>query len=209
LRYPVNTFISVLLFNNLFLKKILKEENPIIEEAIKAKDYLFAFIYQLMFLKYSNLEALKLNEIIIGEDLHYYKFYVEDKFGLHYAARRKLTDLLLSSKYINHSFAEMATDEVKGLAKNFIIEMGVMKSFKAFNYLSFLGCIRMFFQNSTIQNALLFSIFFAVFNVTPSIILRNLYKFFIRVRHKEWQKVWFGIVMAYAEMSKGNRRLMS
>ncbi len=206
--YPSDTFISALLFNNTFLKIILKEEKAIIQEAIKAKDYVHAFLYQLMFLKYPHLEALKLNETIIDEDLHYYKFYVEDKFGLHYAARKELADLLLSSKYTDDYYRKIITHGVEGLTKSFIIEMGVMKSFRTLNYLSFFGCVKIFFLKAPLTDALLFSLFFIFFNIVPSVVLRNLYKLFIRIRLKDWQKTWSTIVVTNSKMSKGSRRLL-
>lgn len=204
--FPDSTFISVLLFNNIFLKKILKEEKIIIDQALKAKDYIHVFLYQLMFLKYSQLEAIRLNEKIIDEDLHYYKLYVEDRFQLHYVAPRRLTDLLLSSKYMDDYYRKIFVEGKKS-AKSVIIEIGILKCFKSFNYSSFFGCIKMFFQQATFKDALLFSASFIIFSAIPSVILRNLYKIFLKVRFKkEWQKVWLSMVISNSEMARGTRR---
>ncbi len=199
-------FMSIQLFNNDFLKRIFKEEKTIIEKNA-GNYYVHAFLYRLMFLKYPQLEAVRFNEVIITVGLHHYKFYVEDKFELSYAGPRKLDELLLSSKYMTDDYRKMITNSWKGATKSFIIEMIVMKSFKTLNYLSFLGCIKMFFQDAAPTVALLFSIFFIAFLIIPSVVLRNLFKSFIKIRHKDWQNVWFGFVTLYSEMSKGSRRL--
>lgn len=209
LNFPSSTFISVLLYNNNFLKKILQEKKQLIKNALEARDYVHSFIYQLMFLKYPQLDALRLNKKIIDEEMHLYKFYIEDKFGLHYAAWIKLNALLLSDSDTSKYYKKIISDVEKGIAKSFLIEMGVMKGFKTYNFVSIMGCIKIFFKNAKFLDALLFSFFFVIFYFTPSYILRNLYKMFIKLRHKDWEKIWFGIEVAYLKMSKGNRRLMS
>ncbi|TSC95190.1 MAG: abequosyltransferase [Parcubacteria group bacterium Licking1014_1] len=206
--FPASVFTSTMLFNNNFLKKILEEEKTIIEKALEAKEYIQTFLYRLMFLKYPNLEALRFNEEIINEEAHRYKFYIEDIFQLHYITWTKLCDLLLSSKYMNDYYRKIVIDDKRGTTKTVIIEMGLMKSFEAFNYSSFLGCIKMFFQEAPFRLALLFSAFFVFFSIIPSAVLRNLYKIFIKIRHKEkWQKLWLYITVKNSEMSKGSRRL--
>jgi glycosyltransferase involved in cell wall biosynthesis len=204
-RFPDYTFISVLLFNNNFLKKILKEEREIIEKAV-GNGYVQTFLYQLMFLKYPNLEAARFNEKIIDVDLHYYKFYIEDKFTAHYAAQRKLNNLLLSSKYMKDDYRQMLISNNRKMIKGVIIEMGLMKSFKTFNYSSFWDCIKMFFRQAAFTDGLLFSTIFIFFFITPSYVLKNLFKILIKARHKEWQKIWFNVNMTYSKMPKGERR---
>ena len=199
---------SIFLFNNYFLKKTLEEEKATIEKA-KKHNFMHAFLYRLMFLKYPNLEALKLNEIMVETDLHYYKIYIEDIFKLYYIDVSKLDSLLLSGEYGNDYYKKMFINNKKRARKDFIIGMGVKKAFKALNYSSFLGCIKMFFQNATFKDALLFSLFFIIFFIVPSIVLKNLYKIFIKVRLKnDWEKFWLATTMKNSEMDKGNRRLI-
>lgn len=206
--FPSSVFLSIVLFNNNFLKKILKQEKIIIEKA-KERGFIHTFLYRLMFLKCPNLEALRFNEIIIETDLHYYKFYIEDIFQLYYIASAELDDLLLSSKYMDDYYRKMIVNKKKRARKDIIIGMGVKKAFKAFNYSSFLGCLKMFFQHTILMDALLFSFFFIIFSIIPSVVLRNLYKIFIKIKlKKEWQKFWLAAVMKNSEMSKGSRRLI-
>jgi len=207
-RFPAAAFVSIMVFNNYFLKKILEEEKTLIAKAIEANEYIHTFLYRLMFLKFPNLEAIRLNQEIINEEAHHYKFYIEDVFQLHYITWTKLCDVLLSSKYINDYYKKIIINDKNGAVKTVLVEFGMMKCFKSFNYSSFFGCIKMFFKEAPFMQAMLFSGFFILFSIIPSFILRNLYKIFIRIRHKEnWQKVWFFITVRNLEMSKGDRRL--
>lgn len=206
LNFPNKGFASVLLFNNDFLKKVLTEEKEIIQKAM-GNYYIHVFLHRLMFLKYPQLQALRfLRDMLLIGELHYYKFYLEDRFKLSYAGPRNLNDLLLSSKYMTDDYKEIMVNLKRGGTKYFIIEMGLMKGFKVLRYVSFWGCINMFFQNAPPAAAVLFSIFFIVFLMTPSVFLRNLYKVFVRIRHKDWQETWSAAVATYAAMSKGSQR---
>jgi len=205
--FPDSTFISVLLYNNNFLNKILKEEKIIIEKAIEARDYIQTFIYRLMFLKYPQLQALRFNEQIIDQESPHYKVYIEDIFQLHHTIPIKLADLLLSSEYANDYYIEVIVDSNKGITKKIIVEMGAMRAFKTFDCFSFFGCFKMFFQQATFIDALLFSIFFVIFSIIPPVVLRNLYKVLLKIKFKkEWKKNW---PATDSMSSKSSRRLIS
>ncbi|MGA2418069.1 MAG: glycosyltransferase family 2 protein [Candidatus Staskawiczbacteria bacterium] len=196
-----NSYLSVLLFNNNFLKRILEEEREIIEKSVGGL-YIHTFLYQLMLLKYPKLEIIKLNEIIITDDSHYHKIYIEDKFTIFYASWKKLNDLLLHSKYTGDFYKKIIISEQKELRKSIIKEMGIMKAFGAFDYFSFFGCMKLFFQKAVLPDALLFSAFFVIFFIIPPFILRNLYKTFIKIKHKKnWQKVWLHIAGSWKSVS--------
>ena len=206
--FSSSVFLSVLLFNNNFLKKVLEEEKIIIQKA-KGRGFVHTFLYRLMFLKYPNLEALRFNEIIVESDLHYYKFYIEDIFQLYYISSKELDNLLLCSGYMDDYHREVIIGKKKKAKKDIIIGMGIKKAFKSFNYLSFWGCIKMFFEHATFIDALLFSFFFIIFSITPSVILRNFYKIFIKIKlKKEWQKFWLATIMKNSKMSMGSRRIV-
>jgi len=209
-RFIDSTFISVLLYNNNFLNKILKEEKIIIEKAIQAGDYIHTFIYRLMFLKYPQLQALRFNEKIIDQELCYYKPYIEDIFRLHHTIPIKLADLLLSSKYASDYYKKIIIDGNKGIRKIIINEMGWMRAFKKFNYFSYFGCLKLFFSEATFIDALLFSIFFVVFSIIPPVVFKNLCKILIKNKYKkEWQKIWLKITDTNSMSSKSNQRLGS
>jgi hypothetical protein len=79
------------------------KETKLIEKAI-GNFFIHNFLYQLMFLEYSQLEAIKYNEIIINENPHYRKPYIEDEFKVFYVGRKVVNELLLLSKNMNNDW---------------------------------------------------------------------------------------------------------
>ncbi len=141
-----------------------------------------------------------------------YKFYTEDQFELYYAKRVKLIDLLLSIKNISSEYRNIMVIQKREFMRGFIREMVTMKAFGLFYQLSYPNCILLFFKESSILNATVFSAFFITVSAVPSFVLRNFYKFFTKIKHKKgWKQVWSATVTNYAGMSKskGERRLIS
>ena len=120
--FPSSVFISILLFNNSFLKKILKEEKIIVERAIKTGGFIHTFLYRLMFLKFPKLEALRFNKIIIETGLNYFKFYIDDIFKLYYIASTGLDDLLLSSEHVNDYYKKIIINKKRRQKKILLLE---------------------------------------------------------------------------------------
>lgn len=205
--FPGSVFLSVLIYNNSFLKKILKEEKEIIKKAIGSQ-FVHTFIYRMMFLKYYDLQALGFNEIIVESELHYYKIYIDDIFKLYYVSLKKLDNLLLSSRYVDDYSRRIITNEKRGLMKGIVIGIMVKKAFGAFRLSSFSGCIKMLLKYATLADTLLFFALFLFFSVTPAFVLRDFYKFLIKTKYKkDWEKIWLNAVMKNSKMSTGSRRL--
>lgn len=203
-----NSFGSVLLFNNFYLKKIFDQEQDFVKKAIGSY-YIHTLLYQLMLIKYTELKILKFNEKIIDVDLHYYKFYIEDIFELYYTARRKFADLLLSSRSINNDYKNIIIKAENKVTKNTIKEIGCLKAFDTFNFISFIGCIKLFFLKAKFKDAIFISVAFIYFYIMPSFILRNIYRIFIKLKYKDnSEKIWFNILTTYTKMSKGERRVI-
>lgn len=208
--FPAAVFISVLIFNNRFLKKILQEEKELVRQGIEAREYIHTFLYRLMFLKYPALQAIYFNEVLIYDEAHRYKFYVEDIFQLHYITWTKLCDILLASPYMSDEYQSVVVADKRRTTKMVIMEMAMAKCFFAFNYDSLFGCIATFFKEAPLGLALIFSTFFIVFSIIPAGILRNSYKLFVKVKHKKnWEKIWLYTTIKNYEMSRGTRRLFS
>jgi len=202
-----SSFLSLLILNNNFVKKIIKEESKEVEKAVGTY-FMHAFLYQLMLLKYPHLEAIRFNEVIICEGPHYRKSYVEDEFVVFYAARKKLDGLLLRSRYITDICRQAILAEQKLLKWIIIRQMGVMKAFNNFNFNSFFGCLGLFFRNATIPDASIMAFFFIFFNILPSSIMKNMYKNFVRIKYKKkWKEIWLHNVAIF-DRSKYSRRLI-
>jgi len=201
-----NSFISVLLINNYFANKILNEEPEAIKKA-KGNYYIQSFLYQAMFLKYSELKALRFNEIIIEETPHYRKSYIEDEFEVFYAGRKRLNDILLQNKYMTNDCMKAIIDEQGILKWVTVRQILIMKVFGNFNYNSYFGCMVTFFKKATLPDAFLLSFIFKILYFCPSFILKVLYKIFIRLKYKNiWKEVWAHNIMIF-DKSKNSQRM--
>lgn len=201
-----NVFMSVLIFNNKFLKKIFDEEKAMIEKTI-GQNYIHLVLYNLLFFKFP-LKAVKLNEEVITSRERSYKSYIEDYFLLYYAERIFLSDVLTSFGGISEKYKKKITKEKNRLAKEFVREMMVAKVFKVFNCLSFFGCINLFFKRSSFFKSIIFSLVFIFLLFIPSIVLRSLYKFLIILKYREgWKDNWLKSSAIYSGMSEGDRRM--
>ena len=123
---------------------------------------------------------------------------------------------MLNSKYARDYKKEIAGEQ-KGLGKNIIKNMGIIKAFGEFDYFSFFGCLKSFFLLATLTDALFLSIFFIIFAATPSFILREVYIIFIKIKYKNnWKKVLLHTVTnntvansGHVDNSNSVRRLVS
>ena len=121
--------------------------------------------------------------------------------------QRKLNNLLLSYKYMDEDYAPLILKRYKGLKWDIVVDMMVMKAFKTFNYFSYFGCLKLFFQHSTFIDALLFSSVFSTLFLIPPVILTSLYKGLLIIRYgKGWKAKWNFINSAIRSVFDGTRR---
>lgn len=204
--FPNIAFLSILVFNNKPLKKMITEDGVLLKKNTETSHILLILISSL-FLKYPYLNGIVFNRDMVYQEIPRYKYFVEDKFILHYQRQKKLNNLLLSSKYMSSNYAYLITRRYKGLRLGFIVDMLVMRAFDDFNYFSYFGCLKLFFQNSPITDALLFSSVFSFLFLIPSAVLISLYKGLLMVRYgKEWKLKWNAVNNIYSIVSGGDRR---
>src|SRR3989338_4007332 len=206
LSFPQIAFISILIFNNKMLKGLLSEDIVFVKKGI-GTSHIHMVLFSSMFLKYPHLEGIVFNKEIVCQELSQYKYFVEDKFMLHYQMQRKLNNLLLSYKYMDEDYAPLILKRYKGLKWDIVVDMIVMKAFKTFNYFSYFGCLKLFFQHSTFIDALLFSSVFSTLFLIPPVILTSLYKGLLIIRYgKGWKAKWNFINSAIRSVFDGTRR---
>ncbi len=191
LSFPSIAFISILVFNNKPLKKMLIEDKALMEQGVGTSHIQMA-LFALMFLKYHYLNGIVFNEVIVNQEMpQYYKYSVEDKFMLHYKMQKKLNNLLLSNKYMNDDYSPLIIKRDRRLRREFITDMMVMRTFKTFNCFSYSGCLRLFFQQAMFIDALLFSFVFLILFLIPPKILTSLYKVLLMIKYgKKWRFKW-------------------
>ncbi|MFH1968265.1 MAG: glycosyltransferase family 2 protein [bacterium] len=206
LNFPQIAFISVLIFNNKLLKETLKSDRAVIEKGIGTY-HEHMLIFALMFLKYPNISGIAFNKEIVCQELSQYKHFIEDTFTIHYKVQKKLNSLLLSSKYMNNNYAPLIIDRDKRLRRIFVIDLLIMRAFRVFNYSSYFGCLKLFFQYSAFIDSLLFSLVFSTLFLIPSAILILLYKGLLMVKYgKNWKSQWVLKSNAFYIISQGARR---
>ncbi|MEK7540632.1 MAG: glycosyltransferase family 2 protein [Patescibacteria group bacterium] len=206
LSFPQIAFISILIYNNKPLKGLLAEDKTFVEKGI-GTSHMHMVLFSLMFLKYPYLNGIVFNKEIVCQELSQYKYYIEDKFILHYQMQRKLNNLLLSYKHMNNDYAPLIVKRYRGLRWGVVVDMMATKAFKNYNYFSYFGCLRLFFKNSAFIDALIFSLVFSTLFLIPSIILRLCYKGLLIIRHgKEWKRKWDFVSDAAYSTSQGTRR---
>lgn len=208
--FPEIVFITALILNNKLVKKILKEDAEIVEKAVGTL-HVHAVIFCLMFLKYPDIKGIALNkQPLIYQELSRYKFFIEDKFRWHYYVQKKLINLLLSLPDMDSKYALIFIKKDKKLKWAFVTDMLVLKAFKSFNYFSFFGCIKLFFENALFIDAVLFSITFLIINIIPSAVLVFSYKLLLFARHgKNWKQKWQLLVGMVEITFRGTRRRYS
>ncbi|MDP3883011.1 MAG: glycosyltransferase family 2 protein [Candidatus Staskawiczbacteria bacterium] len=206
LTYPAIAFISVLIFNNKVLKEMMAEDRALIEQGI-GTSHIHIFLIVLLFLKYPYINGIAFNKDVVCQEMPRYKFFIEDKFMLHYQVQKRFNHLLMSNKYMNNNYALLIAKRDRGLIQEFITDMIGMKVFKSFNYFSYSGCLKLFFKSSKFLDALIFSFIFSALILTPSIFLIILYKSLLMFKYgKNWKLRWNSTNDLYSIISGGLRR---
>lgn len=204
--FPSIAFISALIWNNEIVKQLLTEDRVEIEKGIGTGN-LHVLLCCSMFLKYSHIDAISFNKKLICSELPSYKFFIEDKFECTYVRHKKLYCLLLSGKYMNDYYAPLFVKLYAGIRWLFIRDMIILRIFGSFNYLSYFGCIKLFFRYAPFLEAALFSLIFSILSLVPSAVLRFMYKVLLIIRHgKSWKNRWQIAINISSRTTKGTRR---
>lgn len=201
--FPDSAAISVLIFNSIFLKKILKQDEDLIKRAV-GSGYIHVFIYRLMFLKFSEIRGKIFNKTIVLQELPKYKSYIEGVFRHHYVGKKKISGLLLSSGYADKTIKTAFLQEDKEARKNIIQDIIMKKTFCSFNYSSFAGMLKLFFNEATFQDAMIFSFVFLVMFFMPSFILKIFLKIYFFIKYnQDWKRHWIFCETIHFKASQG------
>lgn len=200
--FPSCTFMTVLIFKNNFLKELLKQEKQLIEKAV-GNEYIPMFLFQLMFLRFSDIEAITFNKHIISQELSHQKFYIEDRFKWHYVFKRKLNELLLSSGYADDFTAKRLNKKNRRFRRDIVQNIILMKTFKTFFYHSYFGIFKKFFLQSTVKDGLMFSFVFLISSLVPPFILQRIIKIYFFLKYgKEWKNHWTFCYVAHCKVAQ-------
>jgi len=206
-------FLSVLIFNNKLLKKILKENWDLAEKGIGSY-YLHSWLYLLLFILNKEAKYCVLNKaIVISLDTKTkYKFLMEDYFKLIYKGKIELFDKLLS--VIDKKDREIIKVIKKSRGHSTLSIMYAMALFKAFkvaNYKSCVKCAKLSFEYLSFVNALFVSIFLIIILIIPSVVVKKVCKLSLKLRFKskeERESNWLETCVAFNYWNRGNRSIV-
>ena len=200
--------LSVLIFNNKLLKKILKEKQDLVKMGIGTYQF-HTWLFFLLFLLNREAKFYVLNKsIAISPDtMSKTKFRMEDYFMLIYGWRIKLFDNLLST--VDKSEKDVIR-AIKKLRRRPVISIiyiiALYKAFGAANYTSFIRCVKLSFKYLSFLQALLISASAIIISIIPQEIVKKLCKFSMRFRPKTRGKVesnWRQTCIAFAFWGQG------
>ncbi|MCJ7571851.1 MAG: glycosyltransferase [Candidatus Thermoplasmatota archaeon] len=199
-------FVSVLIFNNNLLKKLLRKKD-LVQKGLGSY-YLHSWLYILLFLLNKKAKCYVINKsIIISPDAKpRYKFMLEDNFKLIYYGKIKFFDNLLSivdksdKNIINIINKKKAHPNIDN-----IYAMALYKAFGIANYTSCVGCIKLLFKYLSFAEALLISMSFIIILITPSKLIKKLFKCGLKLRLGKQlaDSKWLEISIVYTHWNMG------
>ncbi|MFH1671327.1 MAG: glycosyltransferase family 2 protein [Candidatus Portnoybacteria bacterium] len=203
--------LSVLIFNNRLLKKIIREKQDLVKKGI-GTNQLHSWLFFLLFLLNKKAECYVLNKsIVISPDtMSKTKYMMEDYVNLIYTWRIKFFDDLLLIIDKSEKDIIKAVKKLKGHPIISIIYiMALYKAFGAANYTSYIRCIKLSFKYFSFLQALLTSVSAIIILIIPSRMLKKLCKLSMRVRPRTRKKVestWLETCIAFSSLSRGEGR---
>jgi len=179
--------LSVLIFNNSLLKKILREKQDLVKKGIGTKQF-HSWLFFLLFLLNREAKCYVLNKAIMASTSKT-RYMMEDYVDLIYTWKVKLFDDLLL--IVNKSEKDVIR-AIKRLRRHPILSiMYIMALYKAFgmvNSTSCIKCLKFSFKHLSFIKALLISIFLVVILIIPSSIIKKMCKLSLRLRFKSKEK---------------------
>ena len=203
--------LSVLIFNNKLLKKILKGKQDLVKKGIGSHQFhTWLFLLLLLLNREAKYYVLNKSIAISPDTISKSKFTTVDHLLLIYKGRIKFFEDLLAT--IDKSEKDTIR-AIKKLRRHPIISiiyiMALYKAFGAANYASFVKCIKLSFKYLSFLQSLLMSVSAIIILIIPSRILKKLCKFSMRLRPRTRKKVestWLETCIAFAYLNRGKGR---
>jgi len=188
-------FISALLLNNIYLKKVFQEDGITIENSI-GTIYSHMVWYSLIFMKYPFLKGLVLNKIVVLQEMNT-KFKIE-RMVKNSAGSQNAKKILRYTKYSN-KYQHLLSNKTPFIdVHGLLLGMLKLKAFEKFNYTSLTGVIKLFYDNFQISSATAYSSVFLILLITPSKLLKNILRFSFRIKNpKHYPQNWVEATYAY------------
>ncbi len=200
--------VSEIIFNNRLLKKNMKEKNDLVEKGI-GSHHVHTWLFFLLFLlnREAKFYVLNKNIAISPDTMSKTNFMMDDHFELLYKGKIQFYDNLLSIIDKSDKDIIRAIKKLKGHPLLSIIHiMGLYKAFGVANYTSVVKCIKLSFRYFSFVKALSILIFLITISIIPSRLIKQLWKFSLRLRFRSKEKreaTWLGICTAFVSWRQG------
>lgn len=200
--------LSEIIFNNKLLKKNMKEKNDLVKKGI-GTHHLHTWLFFLLFLlnREAKFYVLNKNIVISPDTVSKTNFMMDDHLELLYRWKIHFYDELLSIIDKSDKDIIRAIKKLKGHPILSIIHiMGLYKAFGVANYTSGVNCIKLSFKYLSFVKALSILISFIIISIMPSRLVKELWKFSLRLRFRTKEKreaTWLGICTAFVSWRQG------
>lgn len=201
--------LSEIIFNNYYLKKMLKENQDIVNKGI-GTHHCHTWIFFLLFILNRNIKLFVLNKnIAISPDtMSKSKYMMDDHIELIYRGRIQFYDNLLS--ILDKSDIDIKIVINKKLRRNPTLSMihiiGLYKAFGVANYKSCMRCIKLSFKYLSLFKALSILGAIIIISIIPSTLVKQVWKLSLRFRSRTKDKIesnWLETRIALGSWSQG------
>lgn len=200
--------IPQVILNNNIIKKIYKENYNLLDMGVGAI-YMHSWLYYIMFILNKNIDWYILNTAIISTPYSRYPVYkiiIEDYFRAVCAGNIKFYGTLASicRERGDEEFADIF-GRIKDTSKrSFLTTLPLLKAINQFEYISYFGCIRLFFHCLKFKDALLYTLSFLISFITPSHSLKMVIKVYLKMKFgKKAEIEWERIIRPYTISAGG------
>ncbi|MGZ5501491.1 MAG: glycosyltransferase family 2 protein [Nitrososphaeraceae archaeon] len=201
--------LSEIIFNNIFLNKILKENQDLVIKGIGTHHF-HTWIFFLLFLlnREAKFYVLNKNIAISPDTMSKSEYMMDDHLELIYRGRIQFYDNLLS--IIDKSEKDIIRVINKKLKRHPILSMihiiGLYKAFGVANYNSCIQCIKLSFKYLSFVKALSILVSIIIISIIPSILVKQIWKISLRFRPRTKDKIesnWLETCIALGSWSQG------
>lgn len=201
--------LSEIIYSNKLLQKNMKEKHDLVEKGI-GSHHMHTWLYFLMFLLNREAKFFVLNKNIAEspDTISKSNYMVDDHLELLYRGRIQFYDNLLAIIDKSDKNIVMAIKKLKGHPMFSIIHvMGLYKVFNVINYTSCIHAVRLSFKYLSFIEAIIILISFILIFITPSVLVKRLWKFSLRLRNRTRGKIestWLSTCVAFGSWSRGS-----
>lgn len=176
--------ITHVILNTKLIKKIYKENYGLLERGVGCL-YMHTWLYYIMFILNNNLRGYIINKVVVSTPNVGFGKTIEGHFRLIHHGTTKFFGVLQSIciERGEHDFANYFGNIKKWSKRYFIVDMLIRKSLNRFEYESFFGCLRLFFNNLKFADASLASVSFVIVHLIPSSFIRIMAKIYLKIKY--------------------------